>query len=269
MVTTSAPASALDIPRTHPLRARAVNLAEMRAMVAALDGLAADDWTRVTACEGWTVRDLATHVVAQYEELARPWLLVGRAVLGRRRYPRLSPLHAHNQCQVDARREVPPHAVPGLLARFGPRGVRAVERLPGAARRRIRLSPLFPESKELAEDSMDYLARVLVTRDTWMHRVDVCDATGRDLVLREHDKEVVGQVLLDLALDWSGPPAFLDLSGPAGGRWTLGRGTPSVVVQTDAVTLMRQLSGRPATGVVEYDGARADVAAFAAARVVF
>ncbi|MGI5356750.1 maleylpyruvate isomerase family mycothiol-dependent enzyme [Streptomyces sp. CA-252508] len=268
MVTT-APASALDIPRTHPLRARAVNAAEVKAMITTLEGLGFDDWWLGTACEGWTVRDVATHVVGQYEELSRPWLLVGRALLGRRRHPGLTPLHAHNLCQVEARRSVPPQAVPGLLARFGPRGLRAVERLPGAARRRIPLSPLFPESKELPEDSMDYLARVLVTRDTWMHRVDVCDATGREPVLHEHDKEVVGQVLLDLALAWSGPPVFLDLSGPAGGRWTLGRGTPVVVVQADALTLMRHLSGRPSRGVVEYDGDPAATAAVEAARVIF
>lgn len=268
MVTT-APASALDIPRTHPLRARAVNAAEVRAVLAALGRLAPGDWSLGTACEGWTVRDLTSHVVGQYEELARPWLLVGRAVRGRRRYPGLTPLHAHNQCQVDARRSVPPHVLVGLLTRFGPQAVRAVERMPVAVRRRMRLSPLFPESRELPEDSMDYLARVLLTRDTWMHRVDICDATGQELVLREHDKEVVGQVLLDLALRWSGPPTYLDLSGPAGGRWGLGRGTPAVVVQADAVTLMRHLSGRPPLGDIACDGDPADVAAVTGARVVF
>lgn len=268
MVTT-APASALDIPRTHPLRARAVNAAEVRAMLGTLDGLAPGDWALGTACEGWTVRDLTAHVVGQYEELARPWLLVGRALLGRRRYPRLLPLAAHNQCQVDARRSVPPQDLVGLLSRFGPKGVHAVERMPVAVRRRIRLSPLFPESKELPEDSMDYLARVLLSRDTWMHRVDICDTTGREPVLHEHDKEVVGQVLLDLALGWSGPPTYLDLSGPAGGRWVLGRGAPAVVLEADAVTLMRHLSGRPPLGDIACDGDPAAVAAVMAARVVF
>ncbi|MER7109250.1 maleylpyruvate isomerase family mycothiol-dependent enzyme [Streptomyces sp. NPDC000229] len=268
MPTTALP-FALDIPRTHPLRARAVNAAEVRAMLAALDGLSPGDWSLGTACEGWTVRDVVSHVVGQYEELVRPWLLIGRALLGRRRHPRLSPLDAHNQCQVDARRSVPPHELVGLLSRFGPQGIRAARRMPVGVRRRIPLSPLFPESKELAENSMDYLARVLITRDTWMHRVDICDATGRELVLHEHDKEVVGQVLLDLALDWSGPPVFLDLSGPAGGRWMLGRGTPAVVVQADAVTLMRHLSGRPPLGGIGCEGDPVGTAAVMAARVPF
>ncbi|ORT59781.1 maleylpyruvate isomerase family mycothiol-dependent enzyme [Streptomyces sp. CB03238] len=262
-------AAALDIPRTHPVRARAVNAAEVHAMLAALGGLAPADWPRATACEGWTVRDLTAHVVGQYEELARPWLLVGRTLRGRRRHPQLMPLAAHNQCQVDARRSVPPHVLVGLLTRFGPQGVRAVERMPVAVRRRMRLSPLFPESKELPEDSMDYLARVLLTRDTWMHRVDVCDATGHELVLREHDREVVGQVLLDLALRWTGPPTFLDLSGPAGGRWMLGRGTPAVAVEADAVTMMRHLSGRPPRGTLECQGDPDAQAVVMAARVVF
>ncbi|MFF8830736.1 maleylpyruvate isomerase family mycothiol-dependent enzyme [Streptomyces sp. NPDC015131] len=266
---TTASAAALGIPRTHPLRARAVNAAEVRAAVTALEALEPADWSRPTACAGWTVRDVACHVVGQYEELARPWLLLGRAVAGRRRHPGLSPLAAHNQYQVDARRSVEPGTLPVQLARFGPAALRALERVPAGARRRIRLSTVFPEARAMAEDSLDFLARVVVTRDTWMHRVDICDATGREPVLHEHDKEVVSQVLLDLALDYSGPPAFLDLSGPAGGRWTLGRGRPAVVVETDALTLMRHLSGRPPVGDIVYQGDPADVTALAAARVLF
>ncbi|MFF9869777.1 maleylpyruvate isomerase family mycothiol-dependent enzyme [Streptomyces sp. NPDC013953] len=238
-------------------------------MTAALGRVAPGDWSRGTACEGWTVRDVTAHVVAQYEELSRPWLMVGRVLRARRRYPRLTPLHGHNLCQVDARRSVPPHRLVALLGRFGPRGVRAVDRVPPSVRRRIRLSRLFPESRELAEDSFDYLARVLISRDTWMHRVDICDATGQELILREHDGEVVAQVVLDLALRWDGPPALLDLAGPAGGRWLLGRGAPAVTVHADAVTLLRHLSGRAPRGGIVCEGDADAQAAVMAARVVF
>ncbi|MET9799187.1 maleylpyruvate isomerase family mycothiol-dependent enzyme [Streptomyces sp. NPDC006368] len=268
MVTT-APAAALDIPRTLVTRARSVNDAEVRATVAALAGLAPGDWARDTACAGWTVRDVAAHVVGQFEELPRPWLMIGRVLLARRRHPRLTPLAGHNQCQVDARRSVPPDDLIALLRRFGRQGVRGVDRVPAGVRRRIRLSPLFPESKELAEDSMDYLARVLIARDTWMHRVDICDATGQEFAFGSHDGEIVGQVLLDLALRWSGPPVLLDLGGPVGGRWALGRGAPAVTVHADAVTLMRHLSGRPPRGPLDCEGAVDAAEAVRAARVAF
>lgn len=265
----TAPAPALGIPRTPPTRAREVNAAEVRTTLALLGRLTSDDWPRDTACAGWTVRDVVAHTVGQYEELPRPWLMISRVRRARRRYPQLTPLHGHNQYQVDERRSVPPNDLIALLARFGPQGVRAVDRMPAAARRRMPLSPLFPEAKELPEDSMDYLARVLVARDTWTHRVDICDATGHELVLDDHDKEIVGQVLLDLALRWSGPPAVLDLTGPAGGRWGLGKGAPAVTVHADAVTLMRHLSGRAPLGSLEYEGDPGATAAVTAARVVF
>ncbi|MFH8572782.1 maleylpyruvate isomerase family mycothiol-dependent enzyme [Streptomyces sp. NPDC017993] len=268
MVTT-APAPAVDIPRTPPARAREVNAAEVRATLDTLRALAPADWSLDTACAGWTVRDVTAHMVGQLEELPRPWLMIGRTLRARRRYPRLTPLHGHNQCQVDDRRSVPPQDLIALLSRFGPQGVRAADRIPGAVRRRIRLSPLFPESKELPEDSMDYMDRVLMSRDPWMHRVDIADATGRELVLDDHDREVVGQVLLDLALAWRGPPTLLDLSGPAGGRWSLGRGAPAVTVRADAVALMRHLSGRAPLDARAYEGAPDAGATVAAARVVF
>ncbi|MFG2892764.1 maleylpyruvate isomerase family mycothiol-dependent enzyme [Streptomyces sp. NPDC048248] len=268
MVTT-APAPAIDIPRIAPARAREVNLAEARAVVDALRALDPADWTRDTACAGWTVRDVTAHMVGQYEELPRPWLMIGRTLRARKRYPRLTPLHGHNQCQVDDRRSVLARDLIALLSRFGPQGVRAADRMPAAVRRRIRLSPLFPESKELPEDSMDYMDRILLARDPWMHRVDITDAAGHELVLDDHDKEIVGQVLLDLALSWRGPPILLDLSGPAGGRWSLSTGAPAVTVRADAVALMRHLSGRAPLDESAYEGAPDARATVAAARVVF
>lgn len=88
---------------------------------------------------------------------------------------------------------------------------------------------------------LGYLVDVILTRDIWMHRVDVCRATGREMVLTaEHD----GRIVADIAAEWArrhGKPCTLTLEGPAGGVYTSGTGEQITV---DAVEFCRILSGR-------------------------
>jgi uncharacterized protein (TIGR03083 family) len=270
-MTTATIVSARDIPRTPGVVARRVNMAELRATLDALGSLPADAWPRPTACTGWTVRDVVAHEVGQWEELVRPWLMVSRVRRARNGHPGLGALDGHNECQIEDRRDLSGEQLVRELARFGPRGARALGRAPRALRRRARTSLVFPEGKALPEDSMEYLHSVLVARDTWMHRVDVADAAGTEPVLAAHDREIVQQILLDLALEWTGPPCLLELSGPAGGRYRLGgcEGPAAVTLRADAVALARHLSGRPARGDLTLDGDEETAAALAAARVVF
>jgi uncharacterized protein (TIGR03083 family) len=87
-----------------------------------------------------------------------------------------------------------------------------------------------------------YLIDVILSRDTWMHRVDIARATGQDLVLTaDHD----GVLVADVAAEWAGrhgQPCTLTLTGPAGGSWTWGTGGPAL--ELDAVEFCRLLSGR-------------------------
>jgi hypothetical protein len=94
-----------------------------------------------------------------------------------------------------------------------------------------------------------YLLDVIQTRDPWLHRVDICRATGRELVLTaEHD----GRLVADVVADWAarhGEPFDLILTGPAGGRFVVGTGGP--VIEIDAIEFCRVLSGRaPGTGLL-------------------
>ena len=86
------------------------------------------------------------------------------------------------------------------------------------------------------------LFEVILTRDTWMHRVDIARATGRDMVLTpEHD----GRIVEDCVLDWAKKhdrPFNLVLGGPAGGRFEVGTGGPDIEI--DAIEFVRALSGR-------------------------
>jgi hypothetical protein len=215
------------------------------------------------------VHDVVAHVIGQCEEQSRPWLMISRIRRARKRYPALATLDGHNQSQVDDRRDLPHERLVDELARESVRGLRALRRLP-APLRRMRISRVFPEdASALPEDSLDYLVRVLAARDLWMHRVEIADATGGTLQVGDTDREVVAQVIHDLATQWTGPAVLLDLAGPAGGRWTLGSGTPTATLGADAIVYMRHLSGRPPRGQLCIDGDAATCAALEQTRVVF
>ncbi|WP_405810545.1 maleylpyruvate isomerase family mycothiol-dependent enzyme [Streptomyces sp. NBC_01520] len=260
---------ARTIPRTSEARAREVNEAELRAVLTLCRELSDEDWRRPTACDGWTVRDILAHTVGQYEELPRPWVALRRIRRAGRNHPHLGPLDGHNESQIEDRSAVPGQELIGALAHFAPQGLRALRRMPAAARRKVRLSLLYPEAKALPDNSMDYLNSVLVVRDTWMHRVDISDATGAELVLDAHDREIVDQVVLDLSLAWTAPAVEIDLDGPAGGRHLLGIGTPAATLRADAVVFARHVSGRPPRGHLELVGDPEERAALTAARVLF
>ena len=70
--------------------------------------------------------------------------------------------------------------------------------------------------------TLGYLIDVILTRDPWMHRLDICDALDRDAGAdrrsRRRHRRRRGQRM--------GRPARKDftlhLTGPAGGTWTAG-----------------------------------------------
>jgi hypothetical protein len=97
--------------------------------------------------------------------------------------------------------------------------------------------------------SFGYLIDTILTRDTWMHRIDTAQATGRPLVLTpDHDGVLVSDVVTEWAQRHSAP-YVLRLSGPAGGTWS--HGTGGEVIELDAIAFCRILSGRvPATGLL-------------------
>jgi hypothetical protein len=84
---------------------------------------------------------------------------------------------------------------------------------------------------------------VILTRDPWMHRLDLARATGQDLVLTaDHD----GVIVADIVAEWArrhGQPYRLELTGPAGGNWSSGIGGEEIVM--DAVDFCRIVAGRP------------------------
>jgi len=96
-----------------------------------------------------------------------------------------------------------------------------------------------------AEESwtFGFLIDTILTRDPWMHRIDILRATGRGpLLSADHD----GVLVADVAAEWAGrhgQPCTLRLTGPAGGSWAFGAGS-GPDLELDAVEFCRTLSGR-------------------------
>jgi uncharacterized protein (TIGR03083 family) len=265
MQTTTSNAQA--IPPLTPDRVAQAATAELAASIALLEHLDEGDWARPTDCAGWTVHDLTAHLVGQYQAAASTRVFLRRHRRAHRRYPGLSRLDADNRQQLDDLGGHSGRELVAMLAVLGPKAIRARRRVPGLLRRQ-HVGRMYPE-EPLPDDRLGYMLDVLGPRDLWMHRVDLARATGRPLALGGHDREVVAQVIADLGRAWEGPAVLLELTGPAGGRWALGQGSPVATVRADAVHYLRALSGRNDHPALEVDGDLAAVTAVAAARVVF
>lgn len=89
---------------------------------------------------------------------------------------------------------------------------------------------------------LGYLLDIILTRDPWMHRVDIAGATGREMELTsQHD----GRIIADVVAEWSrrhSQPFTLTLTGPAGGTYVAGDGGERLTI--DAIEFCRTLSGR-------------------------
>jgi len=258
---------ATQIPQTPPrVAARAVD-AEQQAALDLLSTLAAEDWERPTDCAGWTVRDLVAHMLCQYEELASTRLMFGRLIRGMRRYPALSRLDAHNRVQIEDTAGLTHAQLLDRLALAGPRAVQALERTPAVLRRIPGLRLYGVE--QLPDQRLAYLWDVLVVRDPWMHRLDLCRAIARPVEPTDHDAVVVGQVVRDLARTWHGPTVTLELTGPPRGQWIIGSGESAATLRADALDYCRVLSGRQSEGPLQTSGDAATATALAAVRVQF
>jgi len=264
-----------EIPPIAPGRVAEVAAAELEASIALLEDLDERDWAQPTDCAGWTVHDLTAHLAGQYQGLASLGVYLRRHRRAHRRYPALSRLDADNRQQIDDLGGRPGRELVAMLAAIGPKAIRARRRVPGLVRRQ-RIGWMYPEEpladdrlSYMLDDRLSYMLDVLGLRDPWMHRVDLTRATGRPLVLGDHDRVIVAQVIADLGGAWQGPPVLLELTGPAGGRWMLSQGPPAAAVRADTVAYLRALSGRNDHLSLDADGDHTAAAAVAAARVVF
>lgn len=198
-----------------------------------------EDWAKPTDCDLWDVRALAGHVLGGMEGFASLREFLHQMRAGRKAAGDGPFIDGMTAVQVRERASLGRNELFDRMTFVGPRVAGARAKVPGLFRR-------LPLRQEVAGQTetwrMGYLLDVILTRDTWMHRVDICRATGRELVLTlEHD----GRIVADVVAEWSrrhGEPFTLVLEGPSGGTFTAGIGGASITI--DAVEFCRTLSGR-------------------------
>jgi hypothetical protein len=93
--------------------------------------------------------------------------------------------------------------------------------------------------------SFGYLIDAILTRDPWMHRLDMAKAVSlAPRLTAGHD----GVIVADVVAEWAGRHGKdfeLTLTGPAGGTWKVGANGP--VLTLDAVDFCRAVARRPAS----------------------
>jgi uncharacterized protein (TIGR03083 family) len=214
-----------------------------------LRGLDAVDWSRRTDCPAWDVREMAAHNLGMAE-------LAASAQESERQNQEAAQrggvfIDALTGLQVEERRGMTPAALVQRYAEVGPLAAQGRQATPASVR-----DATLPGAQVVGEEpeywTLGFLVDTVLTRDTWMHRIDIARATGRDLVLTSgHD----GVIVADVVAEWAerhGADCTLTLTGPAGGRWTFGAGGPGL--ELDAVEFCRTLSRRaPATGLLDVE----------------
>ncbi|KAB7744110.1 maleylpyruvate isomerase family mycothiol-dependent enzyme [Nostocoides sp. F2B08] len=227
------------LPRMSTEQARLLALTEYARFTDLLRALDPQDWTRPTDCDRWDVRAVADHVAGaakMYASVTRTlaaqlngWLVARRLGLG-------EPLDGVNELQIRETADLPVPQLISFIEEWAPRVVEARFSVPRPMRR------IPAKGMGMTMPLVDLYAYVL-TRDVWMHRVDISRATGRDLVLTsDHD----GALVADVVAEWAGRhgrPFELELTGPAGGAFGVGPAFGERI-ELDAVEFCRTISGR-------------------------
>lgn len=234
-----------SVPPLSHAEAKGLAQVELDRFLALVKTLSGDEWEKPTDCTLWNVRHILAHQAGSYASFAiwsqfkRQWSQALKPQPGQ------LPVDALNQAQIEDRADVSPAELIAELEEVGPKAIATRQRLP-AFLRALRL----PFGPPLGTVRLDYLTDLIYPRDTWSHRLDICRATGREMVLTgEHDGRVIALVMRDLAAKLAsqlkGASVIFDLTGPAGGRWHIGPAeNSSAVIQMDTLDFSRLTSGR-------------------------
>lgn len=247
MITETAAVGTKEHPRRPALeRTTAMRLArdEYARVADAVVGLSPGQWTLPTDCPAWDVRAMVAHICGMAAMAATPWETARQSLKASKEVKRTGAeqIDALTGLQVSEREGRTPQELIAELQAIGPK----------AARGR-RLTPSFIRSRRLPDEqgqdgvvewwTIGYLLDVILTRDPWMHRIDLSRATGTQLVLsQQHD----GVIVDDVVREWAGrhgQPYRLQLTGPAGGTWGTDDGGEHL--ELDAIEFCHILSGRP------------------------
>jgi uncharacterized protein (TIGR03083 family) len=221
--------------------------AEYDRVAALLAGLTPEQWSAQTECPGWDVRTMAGHMLGMAQMAASLREMVRQQRAAARRHKRDGGLSvdALTAVQVDKNAGLTTAELVEAMREVGPKAARARRRTPALVRNRT-----VPEPQDVAGDkeswTLGFLLDTILTRDPFMHRIDICRAAG---VTLEASAAHEGHIVEDVVREWAGrhgSPYVLELTGPAGGHWeAAGSGE---VIAVDALEFCRAVGGRATYG---------------------
>ncbi len=213
--------------------------------------LTPEQWTAQTDCTDWDVRAMAGHILgmaqmaASLPEMARQQMAAGKRV---KRTGGLS-IDALSALQVEKNAGLSTAELVERLRSTGRKAAKARARIPWIVRART-----LPD-EQVADGGSEwwtigYLTDVILTRDPFMHRIDITRATGLSMdSAADHEGVIVDDVVRDWA-ERHAQPYTLELTGPAGGSWARGGEGQTL----DAFDFCRILARRaPGTGLLDVE----------------
>jgi uncharacterized protein (TIGR03083 family) len=240
-ISSSTLAAAETIPYTNADEAHRLMTTALSRFIRLIESLHADDWSKPTACTAWNVHNMVAHQAGgyasgtSYKEMLRQYTSKPK--------PGELPEDAINAMQVGERADKTPA---DLIAELKQIGESAAHNWAYGFRAIKWIATPHPVGGFM---SLRHLMWVIHSRDTWMHRLDICRATNRPFEqTREHDGRINELVVLDTAKKLNqklnGQAITLALTGIAGGTWQIGKGKPVAEMEMDALDFNIFVSGR-------------------------
>jgi len=236
------------IPKLQHDEAMVMSREELNRFLDLITSLDASDWDKQTACPLWTVKDVVAHQaghvrgfvsVGSFLAQLSPTLLFPYLRKG------MDMLDAWNQGQVDKRKSMTPADLIDEIQTHAEASLKGKDSVPAFLSK-----PKMPAPGLDQPRSMAYVFDVTYVRDMWMHRIDICQATGRDFPLDDgHDQRTVDLIVRDLALKCtkglSGRSVILNLTDLANGHYRVGQSaSPEATLTMDTITFCLLTSGR-------------------------
>ena len=183
-----------DIPKLTHAEARELAQTEYERLLSLLQRLEGDDWQQPTYCTEWNVRQMVAHLAGAVSQ----WSSFSQFRRHSMQNPYLKefdePIDGINKLQVVERVDRTPAELVAEFRQNGPKAIENRQKLPWPVRKIVHLP--FPH---LGRKSLEYLADTIYPRDQWMHRYDICAATGKKMtVTAEHDGRIVALVMRDI-----------------------------------------------------------------------
>lgn len=234
---TQAPVTLASQPGIKAKEGEALSRALARDFVALLDSLTPEEWATVTACDPWTVKDVAAHLLGWAEALCSPREMARQARAGlvrRRSFENL--LDATNDAQVEAGRSLSTQEIVDRLRTSLPRAAKLRRRLGGP----LHYVPAYAGFLG-GPFNVGYLLNAIFPRDLIVHAIDLGDATGRKVEIGPAGARVAADMLRDWARRQD-VDATIELTAPDA-VYVAGNGSRTTI-STSTAAIVHRLAGR-------------------------